>query len=68
MRQATALLLASVLPFLAHAIHAQDEKLRTVHVFVSLADNQHQGIVPVAAILATARMRSATCIGDQPTA
>jgi len=51
MRQATALLLASVLPFLAHAIHAQDEKLRTVHVFVSLADNQHQGIVPVAAIL-----------------
>jgi hypothetical protein len=30
---------------------AQDSGLRTVHVFVALADNQHQGIVPVAAIL-----------------
>ena len=30
---------------------AQDSSLRTVHVFVALADNQHQGIVPVAAIL-----------------
>lgn len=30
---------------------AQVAALRTVHVFVALADNQHQGIVPVAAIL-----------------
>jgi len=29
----------------------QESALRTVHVFVALADNQHQGIVPVAAIL-----------------
>jgi len=50
MRPATAAVLASVLPFGAHA-HAQDAKLRTVHVFVALADNQHQGIVPVAPVL-----------------
>ena len=30
---------------------AQDSSLRTVHVFVALADNQHQGIVPVPAHL-----------------
>ena len=30
---------------------AQETKLRTIHVFVALADNQHQGIVPVAAVL-----------------
>ena len=30
---------------------AQDAKPRTIHVFVALADNQHQGIVPVAAVL-----------------
>jgi hypothetical protein len=30
---------------------AQDSKLRTVHVFVALADNQSQGIIPVAAKL-----------------
>ena len=29
----------------------QESTLRTVHLFVALADNQHQGIVPVAAIL-----------------
>src|SRR6267154_2089803 len=29
----------------------QESTARTVHVFVALADNQHQGIVPVAAIL-----------------
>jgi len=27
--------------------HSQAGKLRTVHVFVALADNQHQGIIPV---------------------
>jgi hypothetical protein len=26
-------------------------KLRVVHVFVALADNQHQGIIPVPAVL-----------------
>lgn len=30
---------------------AQDAPMRTVHVFVALADNQHQGIVPVPAKL-----------------
>jgi len=30
---------------------AAQEKTRTVHVFVALADNQHQGIVPVPAAL-----------------
>lgn len=33
------------------AASAQDSSLRTVHVFVALADNQSQGIVPVAAKL-----------------
>src|ERR1700744_6172067 len=31
-------------------LHAQ-EPVRTIHVFVALADNKNQGIVPVAAIL-----------------
>ena len=30
---------------------AQETKIRTVHLFVALADNQHQGIVPVPAVL-----------------
>ena len=51
MRGATAAVVASVLVIGAHAAHAQESKLRTVHVFVALADNQHQGIVPVAATL-----------------
>jgi len=51
MRPATAAVVVSVLAFGAHAAHAQEAKLRTVHVFVALADNQHQGIVPVAAVL-----------------
>jgi len=45
-------LVAGVALCLASAIApAQAPELRTVHVFVALADNQHQGIVPVAAIL-----------------
>jgi hypothetical protein len=36
---------------LATALWGQAGELRTVHVFVALADNQHQGIVPVAPIL-----------------
>ena len=35
----------------AVAAWGQATDLRTVHVFVALADNQHQGIVPVAPIL-----------------
>jgi hypothetical protein len=35
----------------ANTIHAQQTKLRTIHVFVALADNQHQGIIPVPARL-----------------
>jgi hypothetical protein len=44
--------LACVVIFAAGcAVAAQDSGLRTVHVFVALADNQHQGIVPVPATL-----------------
>lgn len=42
-------LLAVVL--MATSAAAQGPALRTVHVFVALADNEHQGIVPVAAQL-----------------
>lgn len=35
----------------ASAVLAQEAALRTVHVFVALADNQSQGIIPVAAKL-----------------
>lgn len=43
---------ASVIALLAAAATwGQAAELRTVHVFVALADNQHQGIVPVAPIL-----------------
>jgi hypothetical protein len=46
------LALAGALVVVAFTVAAaQDSGLRTVHVFVALADNQHQGIVPVAAIL-----------------
>jgi len=43
--------LAAALALSASTNRAQDAKLRTVHVFVALADNKHQGIVPVAPIL-----------------
>jgi hypothetical protein len=36
---------------LIHAAWGQDPPLRTVHVFVALADNRHQGIIPVPAKL-----------------
>jgi hypothetical protein len=32
-------------------VHAAEAHLRTVHVFVALADNQNQGIMPVPARL-----------------
>ncbi len=44
-------LLGAVMAMALSAAGAQDSGLRTVHVFVAFADNQHQGIVPVAAIL-----------------
>jgi len=47
---AVALLCAAVVTAWAQA-HGQEAGLRTVHVFVALADNQHQGIVPVPAKL-----------------
>jgi hypothetical protein len=43
--------LLAALVFSLHAIWAQDAKPRTIHVFVALADNDHQGIVPVARVL-----------------
>jgi hypothetical protein len=43
--------LGAILAFSANANRAQETTLRTVHVFVALADNQAQGIVPVAPIL-----------------
>src|SRR5215475_3490268 len=42
-------LLVVVVPTLA--AHSQTAVPRTVHVFVALADNQHQGIIPVPAKL-----------------
>jgi hypothetical protein len=45
----SAALNAFVLFFATCASPAQDAALRTIHVFVALADNQSQGIVPVAA-------------------
>lgn len=44
-------LACSALLLLSPCAPAQAPPLRTVHVFVALADNQHQGIVPVAPIL-----------------
>jgi hypothetical protein len=44
-------LVLGVLGLAACAASAQDSLLRTVHVFVALADNQSQGIVPVPAKL-----------------
>jgi len=47
----TSALIAVSLLLWTYAARSQDSKLRTVHVFVALADNDHQGIVPVARIL-----------------
>lgn len=49
MRSGRAVVLAFL--FAASIASAQNSDIRTVHVFVALADNQHQGIIPVAAIL-----------------
>lgn len=50
-RGKSALLACALVSAGTSALWAQDSALRTVHVFVALADNQHQGIVPVAAKL-----------------
>jgi hypothetical protein len=42
---------ASILLALASTTWAQNSAIRTVHVFVALADNRHQGIIPVPAKL-----------------
>jgi hypothetical protein len=49
MRKSIVLLAAFSLSFTAYA--AAQTKPRVVHVFVALADNEHQGIVPVPAVL-----------------
>jgi len=49
MRRARAAALTAIL--LSITISGQAAAVRTVHVFVALADNEHQGIVPVAAKL-----------------
>ncbi len=46
-----AIMIVGVLFGALTASWTQESAPRTVHVFVALADNQHQGIVPVAAIL-----------------
>jgi hypothetical protein len=38
-------------PVLRAQVHIAQSQPRTIHVFVALADNKNQGIVPVAAIL-----------------
>src|SRR5438874_6565505 len=38
-------------PILRAQVHIAQSQPRTIHVFVALADNKNQGIVPVAAIL-----------------
>lgn len=45
------LLIVAIIAFFSHVLSSQTNRLRTVHVFVALADNEHQGIVPVAAKL-----------------
>lgn len=47
----SALVVCVALLRITSAVTAQDSGLRTVHVFVALADNQSQGIVPVSAKL-----------------
>ncbi|MFZ1142385.1 MAG: hypothetical protein WAN76_24660 [Candidatus Sulfotelmatobacter sp.] len=47
----SAVLLCIVLSLTISSASAEDSPLRTVHVFVALADNQSQGIIPVPAKL-----------------
>ena len=44
------------------------EAPRVVHVIVALADNEHQGIVPVPKALGMAMIRPGICIGARRTA
>ncbi|HET6178918.1 MAG TPA: hypothetical protein VFE61_18455 [Candidatus Sulfotelmatobacter sp.] len=50
-RRVGPVLAGAVLFAAMNAAWAQDSGLRTVHVFVALADNEHQGIIPVPAKL-----------------
>ena len=50
-RRCRSALLFCVSSALVASAWAQDSSARYVHVFVALADNAHQGIVPVAAVL-----------------
>src|SRR5207249_7887936 len=61
-----ALLLVSVFSLAAPSVSRAS--FRVVHVFVALADNQHQGIIPVPPALGNGQILSAICIGAQLTA
>ena len=50
MKWKTAILVGALFFSISDCVHAQG-KPRVVHVFIALADNQHQGIVPVPAAL-----------------
>jgi hypothetical protein len=47
----TVALFLGILLFAIHGVTTGQTKSRLIHVFVALADNQHQGIVPVPATL-----------------
>ena len=47
----TAALFLGIFLFAIHGVTPGQTKPRLIHVFVALADNQHQGIVPVPAAL-----------------
>jgi hypothetical protein len=47
----TAAFFLSIFLFAVHGVTGGQTKPRLIHVFVALADNQHQGIVPVPATL-----------------
>ena len=50
-RRSSVVIVVVLLGFVANAPIAAQDAPRTVHVFVALADNQYQGIVPVPAKL-----------------
>lgn len=51
MRRAMSVPVVAIAVCTATPGYAQPARVRTVHVFVALADNDHQGIIPVAPIL-----------------
>lgn len=64
MRGVRSVLVLAIGLCMANVGHAQQAKIRTIHVFVALADNDHQGIIPVARILGNGKTRSTTSTGD----